>query len=185
MTGRRYSILRWLRPCSRRLLRALRTGWRRLRQHRRGHPGRQKAILAQDPDFDARREAMVARTIAGRGIDDPRVLRAMRTVPRHLFVAPQHARMAYDDGPLPIAEGQTISQPFVVALMAEAAGLKPSDRVLEVGTGSGYAAAVLAALCRHVFTIERHARLAVTARETLARAGIANVTVRAGDGTLG
>lgn len=136
--------------------------------------------------FEDRRRTMVERHIAGRGLTSPPVLRAMGAVPRELFV-PEHLRdAAYDDGPLPIGEGQTISQPFVVALMVDALDLgERAERVLEVGAGSGYAAAVLAQIAREVVTIERHAALAATARDTLARAGISNVTVIEGDGTRG
>lgn len=130
-------------------------------------------------------ERMVERQIAARGIRDPRVLQAMREVRRDAFVPPHLRHEAYDDGPLPIGEGQTISQPFVVALMAEAARIGPEDRVLEVGTGSGYAAAVLGRLAGRVWTIERHASLAETARRRLAVEGFANVEVLVGDGSRG
>jgi protein-L-isoaspartate(D-aspartate) O-methyltransferase len=113
------------------------------------------------------------------------VLHAMRTVPRERFVAEWQQDLAYDDGPLPIGEGQTISQPYVVALMTEAVQPKPGDRALEVGTGSGYAAAVLATIASEVYTIERLAGLARTARERLAGLGFHNVHVLEGDGTLG
>jgi protein-L-isoaspartate(D-aspartate) O-methyltransferase len=128
---------------------------------------------------------MVQTQIAGRGIRDPSVLHAMRTVPRERFVAEWQQDLAYDDGPLPIGEGQTISQPYVVALMTEAVQPKPGDRALEVGTGSGYAAAVLATIASEVYTIERLAGLARTARERLAGLGFHNVHVLEGDGTLG
>jgi protein-L-isoaspartate(D-aspartate) O-methyltransferase len=128
---------------------------------------------------------MVQTQIAGRGIRDPSVLHAMRTVPRERFVAEWQQDLAYDDGPLPIGEGQTISQPYVVALMTEAVQPKPGDRALEVGTGSGYAAAVLATIASQVYTIERLAGLARTARERLAGLGFHNVHVLEGDGTLG
>ncbi|MHB8879096.1 MAG: protein-L-isoaspartate(D-aspartate) O-methyltransferase [Myxococcaceae bacterium] len=128
---------------------------------------------------------MVALTVEGRGIRDPRVLSALREVPRHLFVPPELSWQAYEDAPLPIGEGQTISQPYVVALMAQALGLSPGDRVLEVGTGSGYGAAVLSRLAAEVFTIERHEALARTAAERLGRVGYANVSVLHGDGSRG
>jgi protein-L-isoaspartate(D-aspartate) O-methyltransferase len=131
------------------------------------------------------RQEMVERQLARRGIADPRVLEAMGAVPREAFIAGHLGRYAYDDTPLPIAMGQTISQPFVVALMAEAARIGPQDRVLEVGTGSGYAAAVLARLAAKVFGIERYAELVQVARENLARTGAANVEVIEGDGSLG
>lgn len=128
---------------------------------------------------------MIAQQIAGRGIQDPRLLAAMRAVPREEFVAPELRAYAYNDGPLPIASGQTISQPYIVALMAEAAALAPGDRVLEIGAGSGYGAAVLSRLVAAVFAIERHAGLAREASERLARLGYDNVTLREGDGSLG
>lgn len=128
---------------------------------------------------------MVRRQIARRGVADPRVLEAMAVVPRERFVAPKFARRAYTDGPLPIPRGQTVSQPYVVAWMAEALELSAGDRVLEVGTGCGYAAAVLACLAGPVFTVERHASLAAEARERLSELGYRNVTVRHGDGTEG
>lgn len=133
----------------------------------------------------AERKRMVRRQIARRGVSDARVLEAMATVPRERFVAPDLARWAYQDGPLPIAEGQTVSQPYVVALMVEALELSPSDRVLEVGAGCGYAAAVLAQVAGAVFTVERHASLAAEARSRLAELGYCNVRVRHGDGTEG
>ncbi len=128
---------------------------------------------------------MLRRHLAERGIADRRVLEAMATVPRERFVAPECLRRAYDDGPLPIGQGQTISQPYVVALMAEAVELGRDDRVLEVGTGSGYAAAVLSRIARTVHSVERHALLAEAARHRLRALGYANVHVRLGDGTLG
>lgn len=128
---------------------------------------------------------MVRRQIRGRGISDPRVLEAMGAVPREAFVGPGHTRRAYADGPLPIGEGQTISQPYVVALMVEAAGLSWGDSVLEIGTGSGYAAAVLSRVAATVHTVERHAALAEVAGGRLRELGYANVCVRHGDGTLG
>lgn len=135
--------------------------------------------------FAAKRSDMVERQLVRRGIADARVLAAMGRAPREKFVPPELADCAYDDNPLPIAEGQTISQPYIVALMAEAARIKPDDRVLEVGTGSGYAAAVLGELARQVITIERHGALAAGAREALQRAGYSNVLVLEGDGSLG
>jgi len=128
---------------------------------------------------------MVERQIRARGVRDPRVLAAIGAVPREAFLPPELVEFAYDDRPLPIEAGQTISQPYIVALMAEALRLQPDDDVLEIGAGSGYAAAVLAAMARRVYTIERHAELADLARERLARLGYANVEVRCGDGTLG
>lgn len=128
---------------------------------------------------------MVRRHLKERGISDPRVIEAMATVPRERFLAPELRSRAYADGPLPIGEGQTISQPYVVAFMAEAAELGRGDSVLEIGTGSGYAAAVLSRVAATVHTVERHAALAETARERLRELGYANVRVRHGDGTLG
>ena len=128
---------------------------------------------------------MLRRHIAARGVRDPRVLGAMGEVPREEFVPPEYARRAYDDGPLPLGRGQTISQPYVVAWMAEALQLAPGDRVLEVGTGSGYAAAVLGRLCEAVYSVERHRFLADAAAERLRVLGYGNVQVRHGDGTEG
>lgn len=135
--------------------------------------------------FDEQRRAMVEQQIRLRGIASPRVLDAMQRVPRHEFIPPEQRRAAYDDTPLSIGEGQTISQPFMVAAMAEALELSGGERVLEVGTGCGYQAAVLSLLAREVFTIETHASLAEEARNRLARLGYANVQVATGDGTLG
>ncbi len=131
------------------------------------------------------RQRMVDRHIRARGVHDPHVLEALQTVPREAFLPAELADMAYEDHPLPIEAGQTISQPYIVAVMTEALALKPTDRVLEIGTGSGYAAAVLAHIAKQVYTIERHAELADLARERLARLGYANAEVRCGDGTLG
>jgi protein-L-isoaspartate(D-aspartate) O-methyltransferase len=128
---------------------------------------------------------MVATQIAGRGIRDPWVLHAMRTVPREAFLPASLQDSAYDDGPLPIGEGQTISQPYVVAVMTAAVEPRPGDRALEVGTGSGYAAAVLATIVSEVYTVERLDRLATAAGRCLARLGYRNVHVRQGDGSLG
>lgn len=137
------------------------------------------------PDFDTLRERMVREQIEGRGVRDPRVLDAMRTVPRHLFVMPGNEPYAYDDRPLPIGHGQTISQPLMVAIMSQALESRPQDRVLEVGTGSGYQAAILSRVVREVVTIERHEPLAEAARQALRAAGIDNVRVLVGDGTEG
>lgn len=138
----------------------------------------------QDPLARARL-AMVAGQIAARGVKDPRVLDAMRAVPRHEFLPATLREDAYGDSPLPIGHGQTISQPYIVALMTELARPSPSDRVLEVGTGSGYQAAVLSQLVARVFSIELVDPLAQSAASTLRRLGYANVTVRSGDGYLG
>jgi protein-L-isoaspartate(D-aspartate) O-methyltransferase len=136
-------------------------------------------------DLGAARDAMVRRHIAARGIADPAVLAAMGSVPREAFLPSEMAEFAYEDAPLPISEGQTISQPYIVALMTAALELGPYDRVLEVGTGSGYAAAILGRVAREVYTIERHAPLAETAAERLRALGYDNVHVLQGDGTLG
>jgi protein-L-isoaspartate(D-aspartate) O-methyltransferase len=136
-------------------------------------------------DLSRMRERMVDAQLARGGIRDRYVLKAMRRVPREAFVAPGLEEFAYEDAPLPIAEEQTISQPYIVALMIAAACVRPGDRVLEVGAGSGYAAAVLSQIANTVFAIERHATLALAARQRLRRLGYDNVEVRAGDGTLG
>ena len=128
---------------------------------------------------------MVRRQIEGRGVCDPRVLAAMRSVPRHRFVSRTLGKDAYKDHPLPISAGQTISQPYIVALMAEAAAIEPDHRVLEVGTGSGYGAAVLAELGASVVTVERHRKLADAATKVLGDLGYANATVVCGDGSQG
>jgi protein-L-isoaspartate(D-aspartate) O-methyltransferase len=131
------------------------------------------------------RERMISEQIEPRGISDPRVLQALREVPRERFVDAEFVNQAYEDRPLPIAEAQTISQPFIVALMAQAAQIKPSDRVLEIGAGSGYGAAVLSHLAQRVWSIERHPRLARMAGSRIAELGRANVTVLRADGTNG
>lgn len=135
--------------------------------------------------LSAARTEMVERQLSQRGIRDTSVLQAMHDVPREHFVDPGFEEFAFEDSPLPIGEEQTISQPYIVAFMAEAAELSPDDRVLEVGTGSGYAAAVFGRIAKAVYTIERYASLAETAKQRLARAGIRNVFVSVGDGTLG
>ena len=131
------------------------------------------------------RNRMVDEQLVARGLADARVLAAMRRIPREAFVAPADEAKAYDDSPLQIDAKQTISQPYIVALMAEAAKLSPTDRVLEVGTGSGYAAAVFAELAAQIFSIERHSPLADTARDRVATLGYRNIFVGTGDGTLG
>lgn len=128
---------------------------------------------------------MVEQQIAERGIRNPRVLDAMRRVPRHMFVAPDQRDKAYQDGPLPIGLGQTISQPYIVGVMSEMLELKGDETVFEVGTGSGYQAAVLGELARTVHTVERHPELATHAQEILSRLGYENVFVHQEDGTLG
>lgn len=137
-----------------------------------------------DP-WAGQRERMVREQILQRGIRDPRVLEAMRKVPRHLFVPPELRERASRDCPLPIGYGQTISQPYIVAFMTEAARLTPESVVLEIGTGSGYQAAILAELARQVYSLERLAPLAARAQQTLASLGYRNVEVRQGDGYQG
>lgn len=136
-------------------------------------------------DYAAQRAEMVDRQIAARGVTNERVLAAVRKVPRHLFVPDSEKRNAYRDTPLPIGEGQTISQPYIVALMSELARPDESDRVLEIGTGSGYQAAVLAEIVQHVYTIEIEPTLAQQAASVLQKSGYRNVTVRTGDGYAG
>lgn len=131
------------------------------------------------------REVMVQRQIVARDVRDLRVLQAMSRVPRHLFVPPAMQSYAYIDSPLAIGHGQTISQPYIVAFMTEALRLQPNDRVLEVGTGSGYQAAVLSVLVREVYSVEIVEPLATEATARLRRLGYANVTIRAGDGYRG
>jgi protein-L-isoaspartate(D-aspartate) O-methyltransferase len=136
-------------------------------------------------DYGRQRQQMVEWDLARRGIVDPRVLDAFRRVSREAFVRPDLLELAYEDEPLPIGEGQTISQPYVVALTAQALQLEGDERVLDIGTGSGYAAAILSLLAAEVTTIERFASLADAARERLARLGFANIRVVCGDGSLG
>lgn len=140
---------------------------------------------AQLEVFARQREKMVKEQLRGRDLDDERVLAAMGRVPRHEFVSEEYWGQAYADHPLPIGEGQTISQPLIVALMLQALALKGSETVLEIGTGSGYQAAILAELARSVHTVERHPSLAHSAEAVLRRLGYTNVSVRVGDGSLG
>jgi len=140
---------------------------------------------AAQGEFEAARRDMVARQIRARGIRDERVLDAMATVPRHAFVPPALVGDAYVDAPLPIGEGQTISQPFIVAAMSEALSLDGCERVLEVGAGSGYQAAVLSRLAHQVIAVETQPALAASSRERIARLGYANVRIEEGDGSLG
>ena len=137
------------------------------------------------PDFADLRERMVRRQIQSRGIDDQSILDAFREVPREEFVDEEHRRWAYDDHPLPIEAGQTISQPSIVALMIEAAAIGPGDKVLEVGAGSGYAAAVISRIACRIVAIERHGELAQIARVRMERLGYQNVRILQGDGTRG
>ena len=138
-----------------------------------------------EQNFESARREMVARQIRERGIHSQRVLDAMMDVPRHLFVSHEQASQAYADEPLPIGGGQTISQPFMVAAMAEALSLEGSERVLEVGAGSGYQAAVLSRLARDVIAIESHPALAGAARNRLSRLGYSNIRIEEGDGSMG
>jgi protein-L-isoaspartate(D-aspartate) O-methyltransferase len=139
----------------------------------------------REPDFEAERARMVERQLARRGIEDERVLEAMGAVPRELFVPPKVRRKAYADSALPISHGQTISQPWVVAAICQAMRLDGSERVLEVGTGSGYSAAVLSRLAAEVVSVERIPELAEGARRALAEAGVAGVEVVLADGSKG
>jgi protein-L-isoaspartate(D-aspartate) O-methyltransferase len=141
--------------------------------------------MSADMDYAAERRKMVELQLRDRDVVDERVLEAMARVPRELFVAPEERRRAYDDAALPIAAGQTISQPYMVARICEVLSLAGRERVLDVGTGSGYQAAVLAELAAEVVTIERVAELAEAAERSLRGAGYENVEVRVGDGTLG
>lgn len=143
------------------------------------------AIRAAPDPFEAKRREMVTGQIAGRGVRDQRVLSAMRKVPRHAFVPEAVRRYAYEDQPLPIGHRQTISQPYIVAIMTELLAAGKGDTVLEIGTGSGYQAAVLAELVRHVYTIEIVPELAKSASAALGQLGYQNVTVRQGDGYKG
>jgi len=136
-------------------------------------------------DFAALREEMVRRQVAGRGIDDNRLLEAMRAVPREAFVPEELAHLAYEDTPLPIEAGQTISQPYIVALMIASAEVEPGDKVLEIGAGSGYAAAVMGRIAEKVIAIERHGELAALAAARMERHGYGNVRIVRGDGSGG
>ena len=141
--------------------------------------------MTQTDPCQGEREEMVEFQIRARGVGDQRVLAAMRKIPRHLFVPKGYERAAYEDRPLPIGEGQTISQPYIVAVMTEQLELKPQDRVLEIGTGSGYQAALLAELAATVISIERLEDLADQAQQNFDRAGVTGVRVVVGDGTQG
>ncbi len=136
-------------------------------------------------DFDALRDRMVKEQLVARGIRDQRVLAAMQVVPRHLFVPLQSRAAAYDDGPLPIGDNQTISQPFIVAYMLECLHLKGNEVVLEIGTGSGYQTALLCSLARHVISLERFESLALQAGEVLDQLGYENLALHVGDGSQG
>lgn len=136
-------------------------------------------------DYSELRDLMVKTQLASRGIKDSRVLNAMRNVPRHLFVDAQTEHRAYDDMALPIGEGQTISQPYMVGVMTELLEMKGDEKVLEIGTGSGYQTAVLAELSKEVYTIERVESLSAQAKETLSALGYSSIHFKVGDGTLG
>ena len=136
-------------------------------------------------NYAAEREAMVERQIESRGITDPKILEAFRAVPREAFISEEYADLAYGDHPLPIEAGQTISEPYIVALMIKAAEIKPGDKVLEVGAGSGYAAAVISRIAGKVVAIERQRELVKIAQQRIARLGYDNVKIVEGDGTRG
>lgn len=140
---------------------------------------------SQRDHFQAERERMVRTQLAERGIREVRVLAAIGRVPRHEFVPETLRQEAYEDHPLPIGEGQTISQPYIVAAMLEHLALQTIDRVLEIGTGSGYVTALLSLLCAEVYSVERHAQLAALAESTLHRLGYRNMKMRVGDGSQG
>ena len=141
--------------------------------------------MRKEPDYTAERHVMIRAQLQRRGITDTRVLQAMQEVPRHAFVPPEWRHEAYSDRPLPIADAQTISQPYMVAIMTQSLVLQGHERVLEVGTGSGYQAAVLSRLAAHVYTIEYFRALAERSRTILQRLGYTNVQVITGDGGLG
>lgn len=141
--------------------------------------------MGENEVYDGDRRQMVARQIEARGIQEPRLLEALQQIPRHVFVPKSLHYLAYTDGPLPIGDGQTISQPYIVALMTHLLELRGDEIVLEVGTGSGYQAAILAKLAKHVYTIERYAQLANKALQTLQSLELENITLVVGDGSLG
>ncbi len=146
---------------------------------------RRRLRMLEKKEYAAQLEEMIEKQLRRRGVHDAAVLAAMAEVPRHEFVSEDVRAHAYDDLPLPIGSGQTISQPYIVAAMTAALHLRPGDRVLEIGTGCGYHAAVLSRLAKEVFTIERRPELASSASATLARLGYSNAHVHCGDGTLG
>jgi protein-L-isoaspartate(D-aspartate) O-methyltransferase len=141
--------------------------------------------MNEDTFYQIERERMVREQLASRNIRDPRVLAAMRSVPREQFVPPENRHLAYADGPLPIGQSQTISQPYIVALMTQLLELGGEEKVLEVGTGSGYQAAVLSHLAKSVYTVERHAPLARIADRVFSQLGLENIHIHVGDGTQG
>jgi len=136
-------------------------------------------------DFVLSRRQMVKSDLAARGIRDPRILRAMEQIPRHIFVPESYQSQSYSDGPLPIDCGQTISQPYIVALMTQELHIGPDIDVLEIGTGSGYQTAILAKLARRIYTIDRFEKLSLSAQSVLEKLGITNVEFRVGDGSCG
>src|SRR5688572_31078919 len=136
-------------------------------------------------DFATLRERMIDRQIAARGLHEPRLLDAFRAVPREEFISGNYADHAYADSPLPIESGQTISQPYIVALTIDAAGIRSGDKVLEIGAGSGYAAAVIGQIAKEVIAIERHHELVELAQQRMRRLGYDNIRIVEGDGTLG
>ncbi len=142
-------------------------------------------LAAEAGNFTHLRDLMVKQQIISRGVKDPGVIKAMEKVERHSFVPQRYRAYSYDDHPLPIGEGQTISQPYIVAFMTEALNLRPQDKVLEIGTGSGYQAAILAELVNKVYTIEIIEKLAKRARQTLEKLGYKNIYVKTGDGYKG
>jgi protein-L-isoaspartate(D-aspartate) O-methyltransferase len=146
---------------------------------------RRRLLMLEEKEYAAQRVEMIEKQLRRRGVTDAAALAAMLAVPRHEFVPEEVRSHAYDDLPLPIGGGQTISQPYIVAAMTAALHLQPGDRVLEIGTGCGYQAAVLSCLAKEVFTIERRAELASSASAKLARLGYSNAHVHCGDGTLG
>jgi len=150
-----------------------------------GKIARGRLLMNEEAFYAAERQRMVEEQLLNRDIVDERVLQAMREVPRHRFIAREHRHLSYSDCPLPIGQSQTISQPYIVALMTQMLRLKGDENVLEIGTGSGYQAAVLAHLAREVHSVERHKRLASRAARLLASLGITNVHVHVGDGSLG
>ena len=156
-----------------------------LNDDRKGESGTHAGSTTDSAAFQSARKDMVDRQLRKRDIRSPRVLEAMSSVPRHLFVPPEHMDDAYTDSPLPIGAGQTISQPYMVAAMAEALLLEGSEKVLEIGAGSGYQAAVLSLLAREVIAVESQPLLAASARIRLAKLGYNNVHVQTGDGSLG
>ncbi len=154
-------------------------------QAKRARRGRGCPVSERDGEFAEERSRMVEIQLKERGIRDNKVLQAMRKVPRHLFVPEEMKPFAYGDEPLPIGEGQTISQPYIVAYMTEALALKGDEIVLEVGTGSGYQTAVLAEIAREIYTIELVEVLSLRAQEILQKLGYSNIQFKIGDGTLG